>query len=334
MTFKSWQITEQGPVESNTLRPADVPVPRPGPHQLRIRVGATGVCHTDLHIVEGDLPPHGLPRTPGHQIVGTVDATGEQVTAFNVGDRVGIGWLHSTCGRCAYCRTGRENLCENATFTGYDVDGGYGAYVIANEGFTFHVPDGFSDVDAAPLLCGGVIGYRAYRLADARPGSTIGLYGFGSSAHLVAQIAVAQGLNVRVYTRGKHHRELALRLGASWAGAAEDGGPDELDAAVIFAPAGPLVPMALKSLRKGASLVLAGIHMSPVPSLPYELLYGERVLRTVANYTVQDARELLALASAVPLRTVVQTFPLDEATHALRALKHGDIEGSAVLTVE
>ncbi len=326
-------LRTQGDIEEIELEPAQMPTYDPGPGRIRVRVSTCALCHTDLHIAEGDLPLHRNPVCLGHQIVGVVDAVGSGVSRFRPGDRVGAGWLFSVCGSCRNCGSERENLCEEAQFTGYDVDGGYAEFATLNEQFTFSIPAGFSDVDATPLLCGGVIGYRAYRASGARPGDVLGLYGFGSSAHIVLQLARHEGCEVRVYTRSDHHRQLAMELGAEWAGTAEEGGPEEMDAAIIFAPAGALVPVALASLRKGGTLVLAGIHMSPIPEMDYRLLYGERVLRSVANFTRADAEEMLRLAAEVPVRVKTEVFRLDQATEALRRLKRGEIDGSAVLRV-
>jgi propanol-preferring alcohol dehydrogenase len=321
------------PVEENPLREAELPIPTPGRGEVRVKVRACGVCHTDLHTVEGDLPPHKRPVVPGHQIVGIVDALGAAVTALKEGDRVGVPWLHSTDGTCEFCRGGQENLCLNARFTGYDADGGYAEYAVAQGDFCYKIPAGFSDENAAPLLCAGIIGYRSYRLAAARPGENLGLYGFGASAHLVLQFARHQKCNVFVFTRNEAHRALARELGAVWTGRAEDTPPEPLHAAIIFAPAGNLVPEALRVLRKAGRLALAGISMSRIPALDYSLLYHEKVVRSVANSTRQDAREFLALAGEVPLKTEVQIFELSQANRALQALKKSEIRGAGVLRV-
>jgi propanol-preferring alcohol dehydrogenase len=291
-----------------------------------------------LHIVDGELPLPRLPLIPGHQIVGVVDAVGTGVHKLKEGDRVGIPWLHSTDNTCAYCRRGLENLCEQARFTGYHADGGYAEYTIIHEDYAYPIPEVFSDENAAPLLCAGVIGYRSYRLSGIRPGERLGLFGFGASAHLVLQLARHQSCEVYVFTRAAAHRELARSLGAAWVGAAamegaEDAPPSELDAAIIFAPAGPLVPLALRQLRKGGTLALAGIAMSPIPQMHYSLLYGERVVHSVANSTRQDVRDFLALAADVSLQTEVQTFPLEQANQALSALRRSEIRAAAVLRV-
>jgi alcohol dehydrogenase, propanol-preferring len=321
------------PVDENPLREADLPIPTPGPGEVRVKVRACGLCHTDLHTVEGDLPPHKRPVVPGHQIVGVIDALGTGVTAHKDGDRVGVPWLHSTDGTCEFCRCGLENLCPKARFTGYDADGGYAEYAVAPADFCYQIPDVFSDKNAAPLLCAGIIGYRSYRLTAVRPGENLGLYGFGASAHLVIQLARHQKCNVFVFTRNEVHRELARELGAVWTGRAEDTPPEPLHAAIIFAPAGYLVPEALRVLRKAGRLALAGITMSQIPALDYSLLYHEKVVRSVANSTRQDAREFLALAGEVPLKTEVQIFDLSQANQALQALKKSEIRGAGVLRV-
>jgi len=294
-------------------------------------VRCCGLCHTDLHTVEGDLQLPRLPVVPGHQIVGIVDALGPGTNICKEGDRVGIPWLHSTDNQCDYCRRGLENLCDQAQFTGYHVDGGYAEYTVVDENYTYRIPEVFSDENAAPLLCAGIIGYRSYRLSGVRPGQRLGLYGFGASAHLVLQFARHQGCEVYVFTRTPIHRELAQRLGAAWVGSAEDTPPQPLDAAIIFAPAGALVPQALRVLRKAGTLALAGITMSSIPSMDYSLLYHERVIRSVANSTRQDAREFLQLAAQVPLQTEVEIFELEQANQALQALKGSKIKAAGVL---
>jgi len=319
------------PVEETPLREADLPIPTPGPGEVRVRVRACGLCHTDLHTVEGDLPPHKSPVVPGHQIVGVIDALGAGVTAHREGDRIGVPWLHSTDGTCEFCHSGLENLCLNARFTGYDVDGGYAEYAVAPAEFCYPIPAVFSDENAAPLLCAGIIGYRSYRLTAVRPGENLGLYGFGASAHLVIQLARHEQCNIFVFTRNEAHRALARELGAVWTGRAEDTPPEPLHAAIIFAPAGSLVPQALRVLRKAGRLALAGITMSQIPALDYSLLYHEKVIRSVANSTRQDARQFLALAGEVPLKTEVQLFDLGQANQALQALKKSEIRGAGVL---
>ena len=331
--MRAMLLHETRPAEDSPLRLEEVLTPSPAAGQIRVRVSCCAVCHTDLHVVEGELQLPKVPVVPGHQIVGIVDALGEGVQRFKVGDRVGIPWLHSTDGKCEYCKRGLENLCHNARFTGYHVDGGYAEFTCVGEEFAYAIPAMFSDEHAAPLLCAGIIGYRSYRLSGVRGGDRLGLYGFGASAHLVIQFARHLGCEVYVFTRTPAHRELATKLGAAWVGTAEETPPQQLDGAIIFAPAGGLVPLALRVLRKGATLALAGITMSPIPPLDYSLLYQERMLRSVGNSTRQDAREFLQLAGEVPLQTEVQTFALAQANDALLALKHSEIRGAAVLEV-
>jgi propanol-preferring alcohol dehydrogenase len=315
------------------LEVAELPKPEPGAGQVLIAVHACAVCRTDLHVIDGDLADPKLPLVPGHQVVGTVAAVGEGVTRFATGDRVGVPWLGWTCGDCRYCRSGRENLCERARFTGYQIDGGYAEYVVADQRFCFPIPDDYPDLQAAPLLCAGLIGYRALKLAG--EGERLGLYGFGQSAHIVIQVARHQGRRVFAFTRAGDQRagDFALSLGAEWAGDAMQPGPEELDAAIIFAPAGELVPAALRALARGGTVVCAGIHMSDIPSFPYAILWGERVVRSVANLTRQDGEEFLALAPRVPVRTEVESFELKETNHALARLRGGDVRGAAVVQV-
>jgi len=331
--MRAMVLERPAPVEEGPLRLRDVPTRAPERDELRVRVRVCGLCHTDLHTVEGDLTLPVLPIVPGHQIVGTVDALGEGVAAFAPGDRVGIPWLHATDGTCAYCRRGAENLCDAARFTGYDVDGGYAEYAVVGAAFAYPIPEVFDDEHAAPLLCAGVIGYRSLQLSAARPGERLGLYGFGASAHLVLQMARHLGCEVYVFTRGAAHRQLATALGAAWVGGVEDAPPGSLDAAIVFAPAGALVPAALRATRKGATVALAGITMSPIPEMDYALLHQERVLRSVANSTRDDVRALLRLAAEVPLRTEVRSYALADANGALQDLKRSRIEGAGVLRV-
>ncbi len=318
-------------IYENPLQLEDRPIPEPGPGQVRLKVTACGVCHTDLHTVEGDLPLPKLPLTPGHEVVGVVDKLGEGVRTFRVGEKAGAVWLYRTCGACRYCRSGRENLCEHALFTGYHVDGGYAEYMVVDEDFAYHLPTKLPDAEIAPLMCGGVIGYRAFKLSEAKPGDVIGLYGFGNSAHITIQVARHVGVRVFVFTRSPEHQEHAWELGAEWVGRAEDTPPEGLDAAIIFAPAGPLVPEALRVLNRGGTIALAGIYMTPIPEMPYRLLYFERTLRSVANSTRQDAKELLQLAEEIPIHTTVTTFPLEEANEVLQAMKASKFKGDAVL---
>jgi len=305
--------------------------PAPGPQQVLIRVAACGVCRTDLHIIDGELANPKLPLVPGHEIVGYVAALGENVRGLRLGDRIGVPWLGYTCGECTFCRSGRENLCAKARFTGYHIDGGYGEYAVADARFCFPLPPGLDDVAAAPLLCAGLIGYRALRLAG--QAERLGLYGFGAAAHIVAQIARYRGQRVFAFTRAgdKTGQDFALSLGVEWAGGSDALPPEKLDAALIFAPVGALVPAALAATEKGGTVVCAGIHMSDIPSFPYRLLWEERVLRSVANLTRQDGEEFLALAPKVPVRTVTQSFPLEQANEALASLRAGRLNGAAVL---
>jgi alcohol dehydrogenase, propanol-preferring len=331
--MRAMVLNTPGPIDGSPLRLEEVTLPLPGPGEVRVDVPCCGLCHTDLHAVEGELPLPKLPLIPGHQIVGFVDAVGRGVRTLKSGDRVGIPWLHWTCGQCAYCRMGLENLCEYAKFTGYQVDGGYAEFAVVHEDFAYPIPQIFSDENAAPLLCAGIIGYRSYRLSGVRRGETLGLYGFGASAHLVLQFARHLGCEVYVFTRGQSHRDLATKLGAAWTGTAEDAPPNLLDAAIIFAPAGSLVPQALRNLRKAGTLALAGITMSQIPALDYSLLYQERTIRSVANSTRKDCREFLELAAEVPLQTEIQRFELEKANEALQALKRSEINGAGVLRI-
>ena len=306
----------------------DIVEPQAGPGQVALRVRACAVCRTDLHVVDGELPDPALPLVPGHQIVGEVLADGAR---FAAGDRVGVPWLGWTCGECRYCLSGRENLCDRPRFTGYQLDGGYAEVAVADERFCFPLPEGYPDDQAAPLLCAGLIGYRALRLAG--DAEVLGLYGFGAAAHIVAQVAVAQGRRVLAFTRGEDTaaQDFARSLGAEWAGDSLEPPPEELDAALVFAPVGALVPAALRATRTGGSVVCAGIHMSDIPSFPYDLLWGERVLRSVANLTRLDGEEFLALAPTVPVRTQVETFALEDANDALDRVRGGELRGAAVL---
>jgi alcohol dehydrogenase, propanol-preferring len=314
-----------------SLRSADLPVPAPGPDQLRLRVQACGVCRTDLHILDGELTQPKLPLVPGHQIVGVVDAIGAAVSGVAAGARVGVPWLGWTCGQCAYCTAGRENLCDEARFTGYHLDGGFAEYCVADHRFCFPIPDGYPDLQAAPLLCAGLIGYRALRMAD--DAGRIGFYGFGAAAHILTQVAHWQGRRVHAFTRpgDRAGQRFALELGAAWAGDADRPPPEPLDAAILFAPAGELLPAALRAVAKGGTVICGGIHMSDIPSFPYEILWGERVVRSVANLTRRDGEEFLALAPQVPVRTHVEAFPLADTAAALEALRAGRVRGAAVV---
>lgn len=331
--MKAMLLRQPRPIDDSPLERVELPRPVPGPHEVLLRVRACGICHTDLHTVEGDIPLPKLPVVPGHQIVGVVEEIGERVTRFRQGERIGVPWLYSTCGACDYCRRDRENLCDSARFTGYHVDGGYAEYTAVPEDFAYQLPERFSDRQAAPLLCAGVIGYRALRLSEIPRGGRLGLYGFGASAHIALQVALHWGCQVYVFTRSQEHRGLARQLGAAWAGGAAGEPPSRLDSAIIFAPAGSLVPEALRVLRKGGTLALAGIHMSPIPEMEYRLFYGERGVRSVANSTRLDALELLKLAAEIPIQAEIQVFPLEDANRALQLLKQGKIRGAGVLKV-
>ncbi|MBN9280560.1 MAG: zinc-dependent alcohol dehydrogenase family protein, partial [Hyphomicrobium sp.] len=309
----------------------EVPAPAPGPGQVRVKVAACGVCRTDLHIVDGELTEPKLPIIPGHEIVGRIESVGDGVAAFRIGDRVGIPWLGHTCGHCTYCATGHENLCNAPRFTGYQIDGGYAETTVADAAYCFPLPENYTDIEAAPLLCAGLIGFRALRMSgDAR---RLGIYGFGAAAHIVAQVAQFEGRAVYAFTRpgDADAQKFAMSLGCAWAGGSDARPPVELDAAIIFAPVGALVPAALAAVRKGGIVVLGGIHMSDIPAMPYALLWGERVVRSVANLTRQDAIDFLALAARTPIRTHVEPFPLREANTALDRLRSGALTGAAVL---
>ncbi|MBS1226248.1 MAG: zinc-binding alcohol dehydrogenase family protein [Candidatus Aminicenantes bacterium] len=332
--MRAMVLGASGPVAGNPLEPRDVPVPEVGPEDILIRVRVCGVCHTDLHTVEGELPETKLPLIPGHEVVGVVERAGEKARRFKTGDRVGAAWLRSTCGTCRFCRSGRENLCESAQFNGYHADGGYAEFMAVPENAAYAVPVRLSDEEAAPLMCAGIIGYRALAMSGFVGGGVLGLYGFGASAHIALQIARHRGARVFVFTRSEEHRKLALELGAEWAGAAKDEPPAKLTNAVIFAPIGALYLDALRALDRGGTVASAGIHMSPIPELDYDrLLYHERRMVSVANATRADGEELLKVAAEVPVRTTVQAFPLEAANDVLKLLKAGKIIGAAVLKV-
>ena len=316
------------------LRLAERPIPTPNQQQVLLRVRACGVCRTDLHIVDGELERPTLPLIPGHQIVGIVEHVGSEVTGIEVGDRVGVPWLGQTCHTCLYCRTHRENLCDRALFTGYQIDGGYADYTVANAEFCFPIPDGYPDLQAAPLLCAGLIGYRSLRMTGSA--QRLGFYGFGAAAHILIQVARYQGKEVFAFTRpgNRQGQEFAKKLGATWAGGSEEPPPTELDAVIIFAPVGALVPAALQAVAKGGIVVCAGIHMSDIPSFPYNYLWGERSIKSVANLTRQDGEEFLDIAPRIPVRTEVQAFPLERGNEALTALRSGQIQGAAVLIMD
>ena len=313
------------------LQPGEVPVPEPGEKEIRIRVAACGVCRTDLHILDGELSAPRLPLIPGHQIVGTVETVGKGVEGLSAGDRVGVPWLGWTCGECRFCRSGKENLCERALFTGYTRNGGFAEYVVADRRYCFRIPESYPEAQAAPLLCAGLIGYRAYTFAE--DACAIGIYGFGSAAHIITQIAVFQGRSVYAFTRpgDTQAQAFALETGAKWAGGSDESPPEPLDAALIFAPAGGLVPAALRAVVAGGTVICAGIHMSEIPSFTYDILWGERCVRSVANLTRRDGEELLEIAPQVPVRTTVHACALADANAALEDLRNGRFSGSAVV---
>jgi propanol-preferring alcohol dehydrogenase len=330
--MRAWEVRHPGPIDQGPLVLVDRPVPEPGPGQVRVRVSVCGVCRTDLHLAEGDLPPRRPGVVPGHEVVGVVDALGPGSRRFTVGDRIGIAWLRGTCGSCRFCRRGDENLCLGPLFTGWDEDGGYAESAVVDERYAYRLPAAFSDEQAAPLLCAGIIGYRALRRSRLPPGGRLGVWGFGASAHLAVQVARFEGATVHVRTRSARARQLALELGAATAGEVADPPPEPLDAAVLFAPAGELVPVALRALDRGATLAIAGIHLTDVPPLRYdEHLFHERVVCSVTASTRGDGDEFLALAAAVPLRITTTPFSLEDAGRALRALAHGQVRGAAVL---
>ena len=337
--MKACVLSSPAPIETNPLAFVDIPPPQPGIGEILVRVSYCGVCRTDLHVVEGELQPRKSPVIPGHQVVGTVEKLGPNsrpglsTRKFQRGARVGIAWLHSTDGTCGYCRSGAENLCDHPSFTGYTVDGGYAEYIVAPEDFVYAIPEGFADQQAAPLLCAGIIGFRCLRLSGIRSGGKLGFYGFGAAAHVAIQVARHWNVEVYAATRDERHQKLARELGAAWSGGTFDEPPVKLDAAIVFAPAGAIVPAALKALRKGGTLILGGIHMSPIPSFDYDLLYQERSIRSVANNTRKDGEEFLGVAAEIPIRTHIQLFPLQEANGALNALKNDAISGAAVLQV-
>lgn len=332
--MKAMHLKQPMPVDQSPLDLVDLPKPCPGPDEVRIKVSACGVCHTDLHTVEGDLSLPRLPLIPGHEVIGIVDEMGSQTSRFRIGDRVGAAWLYSSDRTCRFCRKGLENLCEEQRFTGLHVDGGYAEFMIAKEDFIYPIPPVFTDENAAPLMCAGVIGYRSFRLSEVRPGGRLGLFGFGASAHLVIQIAEALGCEVYVFTRSEEHRRLARELGSVWEGSAKDDPPHKLDSAITFAPAGWIVKEALRVLDKNGTLAINAIHMSPIPEMDYELVYHEKKVRSVANVTREDAEEFLRIAGAVPLRTEVEVFHLKQANEVLMMLKNSEINGAAVLTMD
>lgn len=320
-------------IESGPLQYCQVETPLPGPNEIRISVRACAICHTDLHIIEGEVATPKLPIIPGHQIVGRVDQVGADVTRFRIGDRVGVPWLNWVDGTCEYCLRGQENLCENARFTGLHVDGGYAEFNVVNTNFAYRIPDVYSDIQAAPLLCAGAVGYRALRLSELDPGERLGIYGFGASGHIVQQIAQHWKCKVYVFTRGAEHQKLAREMGAEWTGRAEETPPKLIDCAIIFAPVGGLVTEALRVLRKGGTVAHAGIYSSPIPQMNYDLIYHERKVTSVANSTRLDVEEFLRLAAEIPIQTEIETFPLRDANHALQMMKASKLKASAVLEV-
>jgi alcohol dehydrogenase, propanol-preferring len=332
--MKAMVLNQVGRIETLPLQLVELPTPEPGPCEVRLKVHCCAICRTDLHVIEGDLPRRKLPVVPGHQVVGSIDALGEGSHRFAIGERVGVAWLRHTCGLCEYCRAGRENLCERAHFTGYSADGGYAEYAVVPEAFAYPLPDVFFDVEAAPLLCAGIIGYRALRRSQLPPGGRLALFGFGSSAHVVIQIATSRGCQVFVVTRAEKHRELARQLGAVWVGQRAEDLPEQVDSAIIFAPAGDLVPPALLALRKGGTLALAGIHMSPIPEMDYDrYVFYERDIHSVTSNTRKDGRDLLAEAARIPVLPHTVTYPLHDANRALQDLKADRISGTGVLVV-
>src|SRR5579872_205941 len=331
--MKAQVLKATGPVESHPLFYREAPIPELRDDEVLVKVSACGICRTDLHVVEGELAPKLPTVIPGHQVVGTIAQKGSNAGKYAVGGRVGIPWLHRTCGVCEYCRRGQENLCEKAQFTGYSANGGYAEYVAAPEAFVYPIPGGFGDTEAAPLLCAGIIGFRSLRLSNLQKGDTLGIYGFGAAGHVAIQVAMHWGMKVVVCTREARHQKLAQELGAEWVGGAYDTPPVRMNAAIIFAPAGELVPVALAALKKAGTVVLGGIHMSPIPSFSYDLLYHERVIRSVANNTRKDGIDFLRVAAEIPIRTQTQIFALEDANQALEALKHYGVRGSAVISI-
>ncbi len=332
--MKACVLPKPARIETSPLVYGEVPAPQPAQGEVLVRIHYCGVCRTDLHVIEGELPPIKSPVIPGHQVVGEVEGLGENAHRFRVGARVGIAWLNHTDGVCEYCRSGAENLCDNPAFTGYTVDGGYAEYIVAPEDFVYPLPGAFPGEQAAPLLCAGIIGFRSLRLSGIKPGGRLGFYGFGAAAHVAIQVARHWNVEVYACTRDVRHQRLALELGAKWAGGTFAEPPVKLDAAIVFAPAGEIVPAALKALRKGGELVLGGIHMSPIPSFDYDLLYQERIIRSVANNTRRDGEDFLRVAAEIPIRSHVQLFSLREANRALNALKNDAIPGAAVLRIK
>ena len=332
--MRAMLLRKFAPISKNPLELSDLPIPEPGPEDVLLRIKVCGVCHTDLHKVEGELLEVKLPIIPGHEVVGVVEKQGKKASRFKEGERLGAAWLYSSCGRCGFCSRGLENLCGNARFTGYHVNGGYAEYMVVPERFAYRIPDIFSDREAAPLLCAGIIGYRALRLSEIKPGERLGLYGFGASAHVAIQVAVHWGCKVYIFSRSEEHRALARKLGAVWTGSSKDDPPQKIQSSIIFAPAGEIVLDALRVTEKGGTVALAGIYMSPIPEMDYvKYLYHERTLRSVANATRRDGEELLRIAAEIPIRTTTEVYSLEEANRVLQFLKAGKINGAAVLKI-
>jgi propanol-preferring alcohol dehydrogenase len=333
--MKAWVVRSPGPVDGGPLDLVERPVPEPGPGEVRVRVSVCGVCRTDLHVAEGDLPVHRTEVVPGHEVVGVVDARGPGAERFEVGERIGIAWLRQTCGTCRFCRRGDENLCLTPRFTGWDEDGGYAEHAVVDERYAYRLPEAFADEQAAPLLCAGIIGFRALRRAELPPEGRLGIYGFGGSAHLAAQVAMAEGATVFVMTRSAEARRLAADLGAAWVGDTADAPPDPLDAAICFAPVGDIVPIALEALDRGGTLAIAGIHLSDVPVLDYQRhLFQERQVRSVTANTRQDGEDFLATAARIGIQVTTTPYPLHDADRALADLAHDRVDGAAVLQVD
>lgn len=333
--MRAMLLKDIAPIETSPLVESDVATPEPGPGEVRVQVRCCGICRTDLHVIEGDLPSQKLPLVPGHQVVGIVDKLGPGCKRLSLGTRVGVAWLRHTCGQCAYCKEGRENLCEGQRFTGYHADGGFAEYTLAGEDYVYELPEVFSDVDAAPLLCAGIVGYRAFKRSRPVTGGSLAIYGFGSSAHVIIQIALHRNMEVYVISRGENHRKLAMEMGAKWAGESAEAMPVSVQSAIIFAPAGELVPQALAKLQKGGTLSLAGIYMTPVPQMDYEeCLFYERDICSVTANTRQDGRDFLEEAAAIPISPRTVQYRLEEANRALQDLKADRLNGSGVLIIQ
>ncbi len=332
--MRAMVLKKVGLIESSPLEWTNLPIPEPGPKEIRIKVHYCAICRTDLHVIEGDLPTMKLPLIPGHQIVGVVDQLGPGCQHFKLGERIGAAWLHSTCGQCGYCRSGKENLCEQSLYTGYHVNGGFAEYMIAKEEFVYSLPKEIDELNATPLLCAGIIGYRAFSRSNLPKNGILGIFGFGSSAHIVIQLALAEGAKIYVVTRAEKHQELARSLGATWAGARAEDLPEPLDSAILFAPAGDLVPTALRSLKKGGTLSVAGIHLSPIPHLDYHQdLFFEKDLRSVTANTRADGHALLSVATVSPIHMHTTVYPLAQANQALQDLKNDRIQGTGILLI-